>query len=213
MVKIAPSILNAPPLELGSALMALREADWIHLDMMDGHFVPNLTFGPWLAGAVVAATDLPVEAHLMVANPGDHLPALREAGCRRVYIHAEATAHIHRILAQASDLGLEAGVALNPGTPAGTVAAVAPEVDAVLVMSVDPGWGGQAFWAGALAKVRAVRQLGFKGVIEVDGGIDPTTATAVAEAGADLLVVGSYLFREGVRPEDQLRRVRASLGA
>ena len=207
MVKIAPSILNAPPLKLPEALQKLRGADLLHLDMMDGHFVPSLTFGPWLAGAVVAGTRLPVEAHLMVSNPETHLEALATVGCRRVYVHVEATPHLHRLISEAKRIGLQAGAALNPGTPISALEPILGEIDAVLVMSVDPGWGGQAFWPGSLTKTRGLRDMGFEGEIELDGGIDPRTAPAALAAGATILVVGSFLF-SGDSPDRRLEEVR-----
>lgn len=210
MVKLCPSILSAPPLGLKEALHRLRETDIIHLDMMDGHFVPNLTFGPWLAGAVKEETPLPIEAHLMVTNPEAHFGALKAAGCFRVYVHAEVALHLHRLIHEIKNMGMEAGVALNPATPVESVSPILGEADALLIMSVDPGWGGQAFWEGAPEKIRRARDLGFRGALEVDGGIDPATAPLVVRSGADHLVAGSYLFSGDKDVEGRVKALRTA---
>lgn len=208
MIRIHPSLLAANPLRLADALAAVSAADGIHLDLMDGHFVPTFTFGPWLAAAVCGASDLAVEAHLMVANPERHLAALAESGVARLIVHQEASSHLHRLVTEIRRLGALAGVAVNPGTPVETLIDLLPELDLVLVMSVDPGWGGQAFWPGAVPKLQRLRQLGYQGEIEVDGGIDDVTAPAVVAAGATTLVAGSYIFSAADLPARRLAMLR-----
>ncbi len=208
MIRIHPSLLSADPLHLGDALTAVSAADGIHLDLMDGHFVPTFTFGPWLAAAVCRASQLPVEAHLMVSNPERHLEALARGGVRQLIVHQEATAHLHRLVSEIHRLEARAGVAINPGTPVETLVDLLGELDLVLVMSVDPGWGGQAFWPGALAKVRRLRQMGFPGEIELDGGMDETSAPKVVAAGATTLVAGSYIFEGDDLPARRLAALR-----
>lgn len=210
MIRIHPSLLSADPLHLGDALGAVSAADGIHLDLMDGHFVPTFTFGPWLAAAVCQASQLPVEAHLMVSNPERHLEALAGGGVGQLIVHQETTAHLHRLVAEIHRLGARAGVAVNPATPVETLVDLMAELDLVLVMSVDPGWGGQAFWPGAVAKVRRLRQMGFSGDIELDGGMDETSAPKVVAAGATILVAGSYIFAKDDLPARRLKALRSA---
>ncbi len=210
MALIAPSILTADWLDLRSALAAARGADIIHLDVMDGHFVPNLTFGPPLVGAICREAALPVECHLMVERPSDLLARYVEAGAFRVIVHAEATAHLHRVLAEIRRLGVECGVALNPGSPLGLVEEVAADADLLLLMTVDPGFGGQALLAGQIAKIREAKRRFPALRIEADGGIHRENARSVAEAGADILVTGSSVFSEGVDPADSIAQLRAA---
>ncbi|MHB1505446.1 MAG: ribulose-phosphate 3-epimerase [Sulfobacillus sp.] len=212
MIRIHPSLLSADPLHIGQTLTQLSEADGLHLDIMDGHFVPPLTFGTWLAKAVVAATELPVEAHLMVSNPERHLEALAASGVRRLIIHQEATGHAHRLIEEIRRLGAAPAMAVNPGTPVETLRDLWSELDLVLVMSVDPGWGGQAFWPGATAKVAQLRQLGYHGEIEVDGGIDDRTAPGVVAAGATVLVSGSYILGTTKTPASRIAELREAAG-
>jgi ribulose-phosphate 3-epimerase len=199
---IVPSVLPADFARLGEEVAALEAAgvDLIQWDVMDGQFVPNLTFGPDVIGAARQHTTLPFEAHLMVQSPEAMAARYVEAGCSRLIVHAEACGHLHRVLQQIRDLGASAAVALNPATPAAHVAHVVDLVDLVLVMTVNPGFGGQAYLASMEPKIREVRALldagGHHHVhVEVDGGIGPDTIAAAAAAGADVLVAGSALYR------------------
>ncbi len=211
MALIAPSILTADFLRLGDELRRAKGADVWHLDIMDGHFVPNLTFGPLLCAAVAKTSEIPVECHLMVERPQELLPRYAEAGARRLIVHAEATPHLHRLIAQIRDLGCEVGVALNPGTPLSAIEEVGQDLDLLLVMTVDPGFGGQSFLPGQIGKIRRARELLPKALIEVDGGIGPATAPEVVRAGADILVAGSAVFAPGADPAQRIAEIRRSL--
>ena len=198
---VSPSILAADVLNLESAAarMIAAGADWIHVDVMDGHFVPNLTFGPMMCAAVRPLTHLPLDVHLMVERPGDYVEPFHAAGADCITFHVEADAHVHRTLQSIRARGMRAGVVLNPATPVCMAEPVLPLCDLVLLMSVNPGFGGQAFIPEVLDKIRALRALidarGLPTEIEVDGGINPDTARLCAAAGATVLVAGSSVFR------------------
>jgi len=201
-LRIAPSILSCDFGRLADEVKAadLAGADWIHVDVMDGRFVPNITIGPPVVRAVRAATSNPVDVHLMIVEPERYVEAFAEAGADVITVHAEACTHLHRTLQQIRGCGRRAGVALNPHTPEDVVRYVLGEVDLVLVMSVNPGFGGQSFIASVLPKLAALRKMiddsGGTIDLEVDGGIRPGTAHQVVAAGADVLVAGSAVFGE-----------------
>jgi ribulose-phosphate 3-epimerase len=202
-VLIAPSVLSADFLRLGEELDSIATADAIHYDVMDGHFVPNVSFGLDIAKQVKGASELPLDVHLMVDNPDEAAPTYARAGADMVTVHVEAARHIHRIVGQVHDAGAKAGAVINPGTPVSALEAILPELDMVLVMSVDPGFGGQSFIPATLAKLRELKalaaRLGCSPRVEVDGGISAANAREVVAAGADVLVAGSSVFKAADR--------------
>ena len=202
-VRIAPSILSADFARLGEEVREVDQAgaDWIHIDVMDGHFVPNITIGPDVVRALRPHSDLPFDVHLMIAPTDPYLEAFAEAGADILTVHAEAGAHLHRTIQHIKSLGKKAGIALNPGTPAQTVQPLLGEIDLVLVMTVNPGFGGQSFIPGQLDKIRELRaRIDASGRaidLEVDGGINNTLAPQTIAAGANTLVAGSATFSGG----------------
>lgn len=214
-VKIAPSILTADIGHLADDIQAAEAggADWIHLDVMDGHFVPNITIGPLVASAVRAATTLPIDAHLMIEAPDRYIAAFRDAGVDLITVHVETCPHLHRTVQVIRDTGARAGVALNPATSVETIREILPYVDLVLVMSVNPGFGGQRFIPTSLDKIRRVRQmLGAEGLdhieLQVDGGVGMETIASVVEAGASIVVAGSAVYNNNDRPGENIRRLK-----
>ena len=201
--RIAPSILSADFAALGEEVRAVSEAgaDYIHIDVMDGHFVPNLTIGPAVVAALRPHSDLPFDVHLMISPVDPYIPEFVKAGADIVTVHAEAGAHLHRTIHLIKDLGARAGLALNPGTPVAAVEPLLDSLDLILVMSVNPGFGGQSFIAGQFSKVRQLRELidatGRTIDLQVDGGINADNALDVVTSGADVLVAGSATFKGG----------------
>jgi ribulose-phosphate 3-epimerase len=209
-IQIIPSVLPADFSKLGEECAALEAAgvDRIQWDVMDGVFVPNLTFGPEVVGACRRWCSVPFEAHLMVSDPDLLLPQWVDAGCELLIVHAESVVHLHRTLARVRELGARAGVALNPSTPVSAVTSVLDLCDMVLVMTVNPGFGGQAYLSTMEPKIRELRAL-YDGDIEVDGGIGPDTIAGAAAAGANWLVAGSALYRDPDGLEHAVKDLRA----
>ena len=200
MLKISPSILSADFSKLGEDVRAVDRAgaDYIHIDVMDGHFVPNITIGPLVVEALRKVTDKPLDVHLMIENPDRYIPEFAAAGADIITVHQEAVPHLHRTIQLIRSLGKKAGVSLNPGTPVDTLDIVLDDLDLVLVMSVNPGFGGQSFIPSALGKIRALRERittrGLATELQVDGGVKIDNIAEVVAAGADVLVAGSAVF-------------------
>lgn len=216
-MKIAPSILSSDFGRLAEEIQAVEEggADWIHVDVMDGHFVPNITIGPLVVAAARRVTELPLDVHLMIENPDRYLEAFVEAGADVVTVHQEACPHLHRTLQRIRELGAMAGVSLNPATPLEGVRHVLADIDLLLVMSVNPGFGGQSYIPGSTAKLSKARALlddtGSDAELEVDGGVTADNAASIVEAGATVLVAGSAVYGHVEGPGAGVRAIREAV--
>lgn len=215
-MKIAPSILSADfsNLQRDIELVEKGGADYIHVDVMDGQFVPNITFGPNIVQAIRPITKLPLDVHLMIVDPEKYIPAFAKAGADIITVHVEATPHIHRALQMMKDLGVKSGVVINPGTPITMIKHVLPIADQVLVMTVNPGFGGQSFIEETVEKIAELSELreqnNWHYSIEVDGGIVPETAQICQKAGADVFVAGSYIYNSE-NPVGQINQLKEAL--
>ena len=217
-VKVAPSILSADFARLADGIAEAEAggADWIHVDVMDGHFVPNLTLGPPVVAAVRKVTSLPLDVHLMIERPERYVEAFADAGADYLTVHQEASVHLHRTIEAIRQRDVRPGVSINPGTPVNTLDGILPFVDLVLVMSVNPGFGGQTFIPTSTGKIAAVRERlqrigrAEEVEVEVDGGIGPATAGEVCEAGATALVAGAAVFRGEGSVADNIAAIRAA---
>ena len=216
-VGILPSILSADFCILGQQIAEVDEAgaDGIHVDVMDGRFVPNITIGPLMVEAARRSTRLPLDVHLMIVEPERYLEDFTKAGADTILVHQEACPHLHRTVQQIKSLGSKAGVVLNPATPLATLEDILPDLDQILIMSVNPGFGGQSFIESSVEKVRRLKRMlderGLETVIEIDGGIGPDNAARVVAAGATLLVAGSSVYKAPGGAAEGVRRLRASV--
>ncbi|NLI67903.1 MAG: ribulose-phosphate 3-epimerase [Bacilli bacterium] len=215
MIKIAPSILSANFAELGAEINEVERAgaDYIHVDVMDGNFVPNITIGPLVVEAIKPTTNLPLDVHLMIENPDQYIEAFAKAGASIITVHQEASVHLHRTIHLIKRFGVKAGVAINPATPAAMMEPVLPYIDLALVMTVNPGFGGQSFIPETISKIKTLdewrKRHDYAYEIEVDGGINVETAKICVENGADVLVAGSAIFNKPDR-EKALKAIRKS---
>lgn len=215
-MKISPSILSADFANLERDIRIVEEggADYIHVDVMDGHFVPNITLGPNIVSAIRPVTKLPLDCHLMIENSEKYIEDFAKAGADIITVHVESTPHIHRAIQMIKNVGVRAGVVLNPGTPVAAVEYVLSECDMVLVMTVNPGFGGQSFIPETLKKIEKLKQLKeanhYHYEIEVDGGIVPETAKQCKQAGADVFVAGSYVYN-AEDPQKQIQHLKEAL--
>ncbi len=214
MIKIAPSILSADFAKLGEEIKDVENggADYIHVDVMDGHFVPNITIGPLIVNAIRPTTKLPLDVHLMIENPDLYIPEFAKAGADIITVHVEACKHLHRTLHLIKDHGVKAGVVLNPATPVTMIEHILDDIDMVLFMTVNPGFGGQKFIHSVLPKIKTaagmIHERGLNIEIEVDGGVNPETAKLCIEAGANVLVAGSAVFNK----DDRKKAIEAIRG-
>lgn len=210
MIKIAPSILSADFLHLEADIRSIEEsgADLVHLDIMDGNFVPNITFGPMIVKQIRKVTTLPFDAHLMIQNPVFFAPLFADAGCDMITVHAETETHLHRTLQFLKKLGVKAGISVNPHTPVDFLKYCGDICDLFLIMSVNPGFGGQNYIESATDKIRKVKEIrekyGFNFEISVDGGVNSKTVSKIIQAGADIAVMGSYFFGTPVEKRNEL---------
>lgn len=217
MIKIEASILSADFAYLGEQAQEAEQAgvDAIQIDVMDGQFVPNITFGPGVVRAIRSQVELPLDVHLMIVDPGSQIEAFADAGADRLIVHQEATPHLHRLLQSIGELGVEVGVSINPATPLDVLEEVLHMVDLIQIMTVNPGWGGQAFLHGQLDKIRRLNLMlaerGLNVPIGVDGGIDTTTAPLVVEAGATMMVSGSSIYNDEAPVLDNVKALRTSV--
>jgi ribulose-phosphate 3-epimerase len=217
MKQIAPSILSADFSRLGEEIKAVEKAgaDLIHVDVMDGHYVPNITIGPGVVSSLRKATGLPFDVHLMIEDPDRYIDAFVDAGSNIITVHAEAVIHLHRTVQTIKEKGVKVGVSLNPSTPLACVEEILPDIDLLLIMTVNPGFGGQKFISGMLPKIRKARELaqtrGLKMAIEVDGGVTAENIGTLAEAGADIFVAGAAIFGSPSY-SDTINRMKAILG-
>ena len=216
MVKLAPSILSANFAKLGEEIKEVEKAgaDYIHVDVMDGHFVPNITIGPLIVDAIRPVTDLPLDVHLMIENPDQYIEAFAKAGASIITVHQEASVHLHRTVHFIKSLGVKVGVAINPSTPVTMLEPILHDIDLALVMTVNPGFGGQSFIDETVSKIKTLaewkRTRGHTYEIEVDGGINPETAKICTDAGAEVLVAGSAIFNATDRKE-AMNKIRKSI--
>ncbi|MEL3972375.1 ribulose-phosphate 3-epimerase [Rossellomorea oryzaecorticis] len=215
-MKIAPSILSANFAELGKEIKDVENggADYIHIDVMDGHFVPNITMGPMVVKAIRPLTQLPLDVHLMIENADQYIEAFADAGADYITVHVEAAPHLHRTIQLIKSKGVKAGIVLNPATPADWIKPILQDIDMVLLMTVNPGFGGQSFIPSVVPKIKQIRswadEVNPSLEIEVDGGINPETAAICAEAGADVFVAGSAIYNQADRGE-AIEALRKSL--
>lgn len=215
-IKLAPSILSADFSRLGTQIDEAEKAgaDWIHVDVMDGHFVPNITIGPPVVKAIRSCTSLPLDVHLMIESPEKYIKQFADAGSNIITVHAEASTHLHRTVESIKELGIKVGVSIKPASPLELLDEILPSLDLVLIMSVNPGFGGQKYIKGSEKKVKRLRkkidELGIACLIEIDGGITAELAPTVISAGADVLVAGSAIFNKKETIAEAIVRIKNS---